>query len=185
MPAVNYRGGGGSSGRRGSGYRSLPVWLQWLLPFSVAAALVAALVIFVNYETNDTPAQANYNSPAAVAEQSREDRILVEQQQAPHRARLKPGRPAAAAARGAVVAYMAHQIARGIFDGPITRASCRPAAGSTSGRQVFHCDVTASALAVTYPFDGVVQTAAGVITFCQRVAPPLPSMTVPVSKRCT
>lgn len=161
------------------------MWLQWVLPFSVAAALVVALVLFVDHETNGTPAQANYNSPAAVAEQNREDRILVQQQQAPHRAILKAGRPPAAGLRAAVTAYMNRQIGLGNFDGPIRRSSCRPAAGGTSGRLVFHCDVTASAQAVTYPFDGVVQTAAGVITFCQRVAPPVPSMTVPVSRRCT
>jgi len=80
---------------------------------------------------------------------------------------------------------MTHQISVGSMDGPIRRSSCRPAAGGTSGRLVFHCDVTASAQLVTYPFDGVVQPSAGVITYCQRVAPPIPSMNVPVSKRCT
>lgn len=161
------------------------MWLQWVLPFSVAGALVLAVVLFVNYETNDVPALAGYNGPAAVAEQHREDTVLVEDQQAPHSARLRAGQSAATGMRAAVVAYMTRQIGKGTMDGPIKHASCRPAAGGSSSRLVFHCDVTASALVVTYPFDGVVQPATRAITYCQRVTPPVPSMNVPVSRRCT
>lgn len=182
---MNYPGGGSSSGRRGFQYRALPLWLQWVLPFAVAGAVVLALVLFVQYETNDTPAIAHYNSAAAVREQSREATILVHQQQAPHHAKLAAGQPAAAGLRRTIVAWMNHQIDVGSFAGPIEQTSCRPAAGSTSGRLVFHCNLTASAQRVTYPFDGVVQTAARAITWCQRVEPPIPSMNVPVSKSCT
>jgi hypothetical protein len=176
--------GNGSSGRRGLNYRSLPLWLQWFLPFAVAGGLVLALVLFVQSASN-APAEDNYNSPAAVREQYREANILVRQQQAPHRATLTAGQPAAAGMRAAVVGYMTRQINAGFMDGPIKRASCAPAAGGSSGRLVFHCDITASAQMVTYPFDGVVQPSAGVITWCRRIAPPIPSMNVPVSKRCT
>lgn len=174
-----------SGARRGFQYRALPVWLQWVLPFGVAAVVVVALVIFVQHETNDVPAVASYNSAAAVREQFREDNILVRQQQAPHHARLKTGEAAAAGLRGSIVAWMNHQIDVGAIAGPIRRTSCRPASGTTGGRLVFHCELTASAQSVTYPFDGVVETAAGAITWCKRVAPPIPSMNVPVSKRCT
>jgi hypothetical protein len=181
---VNYSRGGGSQGRRGSGYRSLPVWLQWVIPFAVAAIVVLALVLFVNYETNSVPQIATV-TPNAAKEENREDTILVQQQQAPHQAKLAAGQPAAAGLRAAVLAYMTHQINIGSMDGPIKRSSCTPAAGGTSGRLVFNCAVTASVQMVTYPFDGVVQSASGEITYCQRVAPPIPSMNVPVSKRCT
>jgi hypothetical protein len=159
------------------------MWAQWVLPFSVAGALVLALVLFVNAETN-TPAQANYNSPSAVAEQNREDAILVREQQAPHRATLRTGQTAAGALRVSIVGWMTAQINRGTIAGPIRHASCR-LAGGTSARLVFHCAVTASAQMVTYPFDGVVQTASRAVTWCQRVAPPVPSMNIPVSRRCT
>jgi hypothetical protein len=171
--------------RRGSFYRSLPLWLQWVIPFAVAGIVVLALVLFVNYETNSVPAVALVTNPSAVKEENREDTILVQQQQAPHQAKLTAGQPAAAGLRAAVLAYMTHQINVGSMDGPIKRSSCTPAAGGTGGRLVFHCAVTASAQIVTYPFDGVVQSASGEITYCQRVAPPIPSMNVPVSKRCT
>jgi N-acetylglutamate synthase/N-acetylornithine aminotransferase len=182
---VNYSGGGRSPGRRGFSYRSLPLWLQWVLPFAVAGGLVLALVLFVNYETNSVPAIALVTNPNAVKEQNREDTILVRDQQAPHDAKLRAGASPTVALRAAVVGYLTRQISVGSMDGPVKHSSCRSAAGGTSGRLVFHCDVTASAQMVTYPFDGVVQPSTGVITYCQRVAPPVPSMNVPVSKRCT
>jgi hypothetical protein len=182
---VNYPGDDHSSGRRGFQYRALPLWLQWFLPFAVAAVVVLALVLFVHYETNDTPAIAAYNSAAAVREQSREDAILVRQQQAPHHTKLATGQSAAVGLRRSIVAWMTHQINIGSIDGPIKRTVCQTVTGGTSGRRLFHCDLTASAQSVTYPFDGVVQSPGGAITWCQRVAPPIPSMNVPLSKLCT
>jgi hypothetical protein len=162
----------------------LPLWARWAIPFAVAAAVVIALVEFVNYETNDVSAIAGVSSPKAVAEEYREDTILVRQQQAPHVATLGSSQSAAAGIHAAVVGYMTHEINVGSMDGPIRSSSC-VRTGGPSSRQVFHCQVTASAQQVTYPFDGVVEPASGVITYCQRVAPPVPSMNVPVSRRCT
>ena len=159
------------------------MWLQWLLPFAVATAVVIALVEFVNHQTNNVPAIAAVSSPKAIAEENREDTILVREQQAPHVVKLTPGQSPAQGIHAAVVRYMTHQISIGSMDGPIRSSSCR-AAGGTSSRQSFHCQVTASAQRVTYPFYGVVAPASGVITYCQRVAPPVPSMNVPVSRRC-
>jgi hypothetical protein len=180
---VNYSGSGGSSGRRGFRYRSLPIWLQWVIPFAVAAILVLALVLFVNHETNSVPQIATV-TPSAAKEENREDTILVRQQQAPHTAKLSAGASAVNTLRGSITSWMAHQISLGNMNGPIKRLSCRTTAASTSARLVYSCDLTASA-ALTYPFDGVVQRSTGTITWCQRVAPPVPSMNVPVSKRCT
>jgi len=157
--------------------------LQWVLPFGVGAAAVVAVVLFVNYQTNDVPLIAKVTSPQAIAEQNREDRIHVRQQQVPHVVKLKPGVTPSDGLRAAVVGYMTYQINHGAMDGPINRASCRSVTGGTTARQVLRCDVTASD--VNYPFDGVVQPAAGAITYCQRVTPPVPSMNIPVSKRCT
>jgi hypothetical protein len=181
VPAQNYapRGSGGGRSFR---YRSLPVWLQWLLPFGVAAVLVVALVAFVHHQTNDVPQIAN-TSKSAIVEQNREDTIIVQQQQAPHVVKLKPGQAGGVGLRAAVVKYMSTQVAHGAMPGPVKSSVCHTLMGGTSARQLFRCDVTAAD--VTYPFDGVVEPAAGAITYCQRVAPPVPSMNVPVSKRCT
>jgi hypothetical protein len=171
-------------------YRSLPVWLQWALPFGIAAVLVVALVVFVEHQTNDVSPIAGVTSKSALIEQNREDTELVRQQQAPHVARLGAGVSAASGLRGAVVKYMNYEINHGVMDGPVKRSSCHAAAAGGAGagvagetRLVLKCDVTASN--VTYPFLGVVQPSAKRITYCQRVAPPIPSMNVPVSKRCT
>ncbi len=185
---VIYPGGGRSprdAKRLLTTKRSLPLWLQWVLPFAVAGGLVLALVLFVQSASNG-PVEDNYNSPAAVREQYREDNILVREQQAPHHAVLAAGKPAGAALRKAVARLtMTRQINVGSIDGPITRASCKPATGGTSTRLVFRCAITTSAEMVTYPFDGVVQPSARAITYCQRITPPIPTMNVPVSKSCT
>jgi hypothetical protein len=157
--------------------------LQWVIPFAVAAVVVLALVLFVNYETNSVPQIATV-SPNAAKEESREDTILVRQQQAPHHAKLTVGASAVSALRSSITTWMTHQISLGNMNGPIKRLSCRTTTGSTSGRLVYSCDLTASA-ALTYPFDGVIQRSTGAITWCQRVTPPVPSMNVPVSKSCT
>jgi hypothetical protein len=157
--------------------------LQWLIPFAVAAVVVLALVLIVHHETNSVPQIASIN-PNAVREQSREDTILVEQQQAPHHAVLKAGTSAVSALRSSITTWMTHQISLGNMNGPIKKLSCRTTAGSTAGRQVYRCALTASA-ALTYPFDGVIQRSTGAITWCQRVAPPVPSMNVPVSRSCS
>lgn len=179
---MNYPGGG-PSGPRGFRYRSLPTWLQWVIPFTVAAAVVVALVLFVNYETDNVPQTALVSNPKAVKEQNREATILVEQQQAPHHAKLRAGLPAVSGLRHSISVWMNHAISIGAMNGPIRSVSCHPAAGSTSARLVYSCDLKAST-ALTYLFDGVVQSSTGAITWCQRVTPPVPSMNVPVSKSC-
>ena len=171
-------------------YRSLPVWVQWALPFGVAAVLVVALIAYVNHETNGVPQIARVTNKRAIVEQNREDTIIVRQQQAPRVARLKTGESAEAGLGQVLTRYMNHQISRGAMAGPIKNVSCHAVAGGSSARQVLRCNVTAADL--TYPFDGVVSRRAGagssgaaVATYCQRVAPPIPSMNVPVSPRCT
>ena len=141
---------------------------------------VIALVRFVHHETNDTPAEASVNSPNAIVEQNREDTIIVSGQQAPHVSKLAAGVSAGVGIHAAVERYVRYEVGRGFMAGPLRSSSCH-AAGGTSSRQLFRCSVSAGDL--IYPFEGVVS--AGVITYCQRVAPPVPSLKVPVSKRCT
>ena len=77
---------------------------------------------------------------------------------------------------------MASQIARGFIDGPIERASCG-SRGGTPARLVFGCTVEAAD--VNYPFDAVLAPGAHRVTYCKRDLPPVPSMNIPVSPRCT
>jgi hypothetical protein len=154
-----------------------------LLPFGIAAVVIVALVAFVHHQTNDVPQIANVTSKSAIVEQNREDTIIVQQQQAPHLAKLKSGQSTTVGLRAAVVKYMNSQVSHGAMPGPVKSSDCHTVTGGTSARQLFRCDVTAAD--VTYPFDGVVEPAVGAITYCQRVAPPVPSMNIPVAKRCT
>jgi hypothetical protein len=170
-------------------YRSLPVWLQWALPFGIAAAVVIALVLYVEHQTNDVSPIAGVTSKSALVEENREDTDLVRQQQAPHVAKLAQGLAPSAALQAAVVGYMHYEVNHRVMAGPVQSSSCH-AVGSGSGsggasaaRLVMHCDVKAAS--VTYPFYGVVQPATKQITYCQRIAPPIPSLNIPVSKRCT
>ena len=69
----------------------------------------------------------------------------------------------------------------GIIDGPLGRIACRRT-GDTPGRRAFKC--TAVAGGVSYPFLGVVDLRARRVTYCKRDEPPVPSLNIPVSRRC-
>lgn len=166
-------------------YRNLPLWLQWGLPLGIAITAIVALVIWVNYESNDVPAEAGVNSPSAIAQQNRQDDTLMRQIQAPQTAKMKPGTDPATGLRVAISAWLDHQISLGTYNGPLTRATCSPTQGGSSSRVPLSCDVIAAS--VKYEFYGVVVPATGQITYCQKVVyPPVDGMpTIPLSKRCT
>ena len=160
------------------------MWLQWALALAAAAGLVVALVVFVNKENATANMPAPVTKPSAIAAENRQADVIMRQQQAPHHSRLRRGTRPAQALRDAVLAYLSSQIRTGAMNGPITGSSCVAAASSTAARQVLRCNmVTAN---VTYPFDGVVEPARGLITFCQVVQPPVYGMYhIPISKNCT
>ena len=166
------------------GFRKPPMWARMALALGVAAALIVALVVWVHHATSDTPSEAPVSNPKAVAEQNREASIVVGQDQQPHVVALAAGAAAApeAAVRHAVTGYMSAQIGHGWIDGPLMRSSCERAGGS-SARQVWHCTVVAAN--VNYPFDAVVEPVSRQLTYCKRDLPPVPSMNIPVSARCT
>ena len=164
-------------------YRDLPLWLQWGLPLSVAVAAIVALVLWVNYETNDVPSEAGVNSPNAIVEQNEQDETLMKQQQAPHTAQLRPGVTPTAGLKAAIATWLNNQIRIGAMNGPLTGASCSTTAGSTAARVAMKCALVTADL--TYPFYGVVKPASGQITFCQRVTPPVYGMDAfPLSRGC-
>lgn len=166
---------GGPRGRRPPG------WRQWVLALGGAAVFIVALIVFVNHQDATANQPAPVIQPAAIAEQNREAQILVGQDQAPHVVRLHDHLPAGRALREAVVAYMRSQVASGAIAGPLMRSGCTPS-GSSGSRVAFHCVVDAGN--VNYPFLGVVDFNLRQVTYCKRDAPPVPSMNIPVSRRC-
>jgi hypothetical protein len=175
------------TGRPSVNRRKPPGWRQWALALGGAAAFLVALIVFVNREDSTANRPAGNSGAASIAEQNREARIIVETDQAPHTValtRLPGGRVVAGQAiRGAVVGYMKRQIAAGSIGGPLMRSACTRADGSTPSLIAFHCRVIAANVA--YPFLGVVDTSSRQVTYCKRDAPPVPSMNIPVSRRCT
>jgi len=155
----------------------------WVLSLGGAAVLVVALIAYVDHANQTANQPAPPISPAALREENQEAEIVVGQDQAPHVLSLKARQAPVGALRAAVVGYMNHQIALGTIDGPVTEASCVRAGASPQGGLAFRCSVEAAS--VNYPFLGVVDVGARSITYCKRDAPPVPSMNIPVSKRCT
>jgi hypothetical protein len=186
---VSVSSGSVSSSRGGGPVRRRPPgWRQWALALGGAAVFIVALIVFVNREDATANQPAGVTTPAAIAEQNREARIVVGEDQAPHVMRLRGHGPpagvglAAGALRDAVVAYMRRQVASGAIAGPVMRSGCTPS-GASGSRRAFHCVVEAGN--VNYPFLGVVDLASRQVTYCKRDAPPVPSMNIPVSRRCT
>lgn len=155
---------------------------KMVLSLGVAAAVVAALVIFVERANHNTSTEAPVNNPRAVAEEHREAEIVVGQDQRPHVVALAPSAAAGKALKKAVTAYMRSQVSRGMINGELMGSRCSRTGGSRS-RQLWRCDVVVAN--VRYPFDAVIEPAARRITYCKRDAPPVPSMNIPVSPRCT
>jgi hypothetical protein len=156
-----------------------PLWLRWALSLTVAAALIIALVLFVDHHNSDGLAP---ESPAAAVRANREDEIVVAQDQAPHGAQVPARTAPLAAIERAVRAETAQEIAKGELDGPLQRTRCTPTGSSTATRRAFRCTVTAND--VNYQFDGVVEVRARRLTYCKRDEPPVPSQNIPVSPRC-
>jgi hypothetical protein len=156
-----------------------PLWLRWFLSVLVAVVALILVVRFVQNHNSDANAS---QSPSAFARATRESTIIVEQDQAPHIAKLKPGvRPAVAIAR-AVRGDIEHSVNQGFINGPIQSSRCTALA--PAGKTLrFRCSVQAQN--ISYPFAGVVDVSAGRITYCKRDPPPVPSQNIPVSRRCT
>ena len=131
------------------------MWVRMTLSLGVVAALIAALVVWVHHQTDDTPSEAQVSNPKAIAEEHREAEIVVGQDQRPHVVALAAGTAPAAAISDAVTRIHAHPDPKGLIDGRLMRSSCARAGGSDS-RQLWRCTVVVAN--VNYPFDAVDRT---------------------------
>ncbi len=151
-----------------------------MLSFSVAAALLIALIRFVDSNQQDSN-QATENA-AGAARQNQEAAILVTEDQTPHTVRVNGATAPAAAIERAIRADMVYLIDHQVLDGPLGRSSCTETGPRGRSRIAFTCTVEAGA--VRYPFLGVVDLTAHQLTYCKRDPPPVPSENIPVSPRC-
>jgi hypothetical protein len=164
---------------RSGSFTRLPLWSRWVLSVLVAVVLLVLVVRFVQTHNSDGTAT---QSGVALARANQEGEIVVEQDQAPHVAKLTAGVAPVSAIAHAVRADMNHEINQGFLNGPLQRATCK-SLNSHGGGLRFSCTVLAAN--VNYPFLGVVDVAARRITYCKRDPPPVPSENIPVSRRCT
>jgi hypothetical protein len=160
-------------------YLRLALWQRYVVSLGVAGVLLAVMVVFVARHNTNAPTSTN---EAAAVQANRDAEILVSQDQAPRTLRLAPGLTPAAALEKGIRARMAKQIAAGAIDGPLTHVRCRPTRSGAGSRHAFSCTVVAGS--VSYPFLGVVNTAARRVTYCKRDPPPVASDSVPISRRC-
>ena len=156
----------------------VPLWARWAISLGAGAIVLLALVLLVEHNSNSSEATQN---PAAVARANREAEVVVAHDQSPHVVRLTDGAGARTALTRAVRAEMTAMINAGTIEGPLTRTTCSRSAGHAE-RLAFRC--TAVAADVNYPFLGVVDVRARRLTYCKRDEPPVPSMSIPVSRRC-
>lgn len=154
------------------------LWVRWVISFGVAAVLLAALIVFVEHNNNNSEAKG---SARAIERENAEAEIVIGADQAPHTFKLASGEPVRAGFVGAVHGYMARQIKRGSIGGPLQQVRCSTT-GSRGGRVAYRC--VAKAGDVNYPFVGIHRRGSHHVTYCKRDLPPLPSENIPVSPRC-
>jgi hypothetical protein len=154
-----------------------PMWARWVLSFGVAALLAVGLIVFVNHHNGNGLAR---ESPKATERANREAAIVVSQDQAPHLVRLAAGVSRAAVAE-AIRHDMTVRIGKGQAGAPLQRVRCTTI-GNRASATGYRCRATAAG--VGYPYQAVADRATHQLTFCKHDAPPVPSMNIPVSRRC-
>ena len=153
------------------------MWVRWALSLGVAALLAVGLIVFVSHHNDNLLAR---ESPKAAERANRLAAIVVSQDQAPHRVTLVAG-----TSRAAVVQAIRHamtvRIATGGAVGPLQGVRCATA-GTRASEIGYRCRATAAG--VGYPYQAVLDRRTRTLTFCKNDAPPVPSMNIPVSRRC-
>lgn len=160
----------------------LPIWSQWVISLGVAGLLVLALVLFVDHEQATANQPAPVVRPAAIAEQNREARVIMAQDQTPRTLRIAHPTAPSRAIRLAVDAVMRAELRTGIISGTLQRTACQALSGTGSARVAFSC--TAEAADVNYLFQGVVDVRGRRVTVCKHDLAPVSGLNVPVSPRC-
>jgi hypothetical protein len=161
--------------------RKPPLWMRWLLTILAFAVLIVAVIIAIHVVNNS---DSSSSEQVAAVEADQETQIVVEEDQAPHSARLTRGASTRIALQHAIGADMRGRIRTEGIPGPLQGVRCAPVRTHHSGRQAFRC--TARADAITYPFLGVVDGRTRALTWCKVDPPPEAGgpQEVPVSPRC-
>lgn len=162
--------------------RKPPLWMRWLLTILAFAALIVAVILAIHLVNRGASSSAA--EQVAAAEANQESQIVLEEDQAPHSARLARGPLTGVALQRAISADMRVRIRREGIPGPLQGVRCSALGTHHAGAQAFHC--TARADAITYPFLGVVDRRTRALTWCKVDPPPQAGgpQEVPISPRC-
>jgi hypothetical protein len=155
------------------------LWMRWAISIIVGVAVIAALVVFVDHNNNNSEAKG---STKALEREYRYAQVVIGAEQAPHTVAAARGQSVHGAFVAAIRANMRHRIKTGNVSGQLQKVGCR-ASGSQAGRVGYRCEAEAGN--VNYPYVGVFTKSTNHVTYCQRDAPPIPTEHIPVSARCT
>lgn len=161
--------------------RHPPLWARWLLTILTFAVLTLAVVVFVHDHSEGTSAPTKSEREAEV-EANREGNVVIEEDQAPHTARLGAGVATLTALERAISGDAHGRIQSGNLTGPFQSVHCE--AKSVAGaNRAFRCTVYAAGVA--YPYLAVLNAHTRQFTWCKLDPPPVSSAPeVPVSARC-
>jgi hypothetical protein len=159
-----------------------PLWMRWLLTILAFAVLIVAVIVAIHLVNRG--ASSSQAEQVAAAEANQESQIVLEEDQAPHSARLARGMRTRVALQQAIGADMRLRIRREGIPGPLQGVRCTAVRTHRAGAQAFHCNARADA--VTYPFVGVVDRRTRALTWCKVDPPPQAGgpQEVPLSPRC-
>jgi hypothetical protein len=154
------------------------LWMRWAISIIVGAAVVAALVVFVEQNNSNSEAKGSAQS---LQRENQEAQIIVGADQVAHTVTLESGQSAQAGFVAAVRADIRHRLKTGNIQGRVQKVGCQRS-GARTGRVAYSC--VAQVQNVKYPFVGVFTAKSKRITYCKRDLPPVPSENIPVSPHC-
>jgi hypothetical protein len=161
--------------------RHPPLWARWLLTIFAFAVLTLAVVVFVHAHSEGTSAPTKSEREAEV-EANREGNVVIEEDQAPHTARLGAGVATLAALERAISSDAHGRIQAGNLTGPFRSVHCE-VKGAAGSNRAFRCTVRAAGVA--YPYLAVFNERTRQFTWCKVDPSPVSSAPeVPVSARC-
>jgi hypothetical protein len=170
-----------SLGRLMLAARHPPLWARWMLTIFAFAVLTLAAVVFIHAHSEGTSAPTKSEREAEV-EANREGNIVIEEDQAPHTARLGGGVATLTALESAISSDAHSRIQSGNLTGPFQSVHCE-AKGAAGANRAFRCTVHAAGVA--YPYLAVLDEHTRQLTWCKLDPPPVSGAPeVPVSARC-
>jgi hypothetical protein len=170
-----------SLGRLALAARHPPLWARWLLTIFAFAVLILAGVIVVHDNSEGTSSPTKSEREAEV-EANREGNIVVEEDQAPHSARLGAGVATLTALERSISDDARGRVRSGNLTGPFQSVHCE-AKGAAGANRAFRCTVRAAG--VNYPYVAVLGAHTRRFTWCKLDPPPASGAPeVPVSASC-